>query len=104
MLRIIRIISLDREEKMLTQHERQFLDLYYREGFLLENGHAHQEAQKKGITYDHCAALWHSYKETRAADGSGPWDGPYPPLPNDLNLPCPWASKEALEARIKEQV
>jgi hypothetical protein len=87
---------------MLTNQERLFLDLYYREGFLLEDGHAHQEAARRGITYDHCAALWHHYKEARAMDGSGPWDGPYPEVPNDPALPCPWESREQLEARIAE--
>jgi hypothetical protein len=34
--------------------------------------------------------------------GAGHWGGPYPPLPDDPNLLCPWDSKEDLEARIAE--
>lgn len=89
---------------MLTKHERLFLDLFYREDFLLEDGHAHREAAKRGINYDHCAALWHPYKDARAADGSGPWSGPYPEIPDDPNLPCPWESREQVESRIKELI
>jgi hypothetical protein len=87
---------------MLTKSERLFLDLYYRESFLREDGHAHQEAAKRGITYDHCTALWLHYKEARAKDGSGPWAGPYPEIPENPNLPCPWLTKEAMESRIEE--
>ena len=87
---------------MLTKQEQLFLDLYYREGFLLEDGHAHQEATRKGITYDHCAALWLLYKEARTAQGLGPWEGLYPDIPSDPNLSCPWDSREQLEARIEE--
>lgn len=68
----------------------------------MEDGHAHQEAAKRGITYDHCAALWHPYKEARAAEDLGPWDDAYPPIPDDPNLTCPWESKEQVESRIKE--
>jgi hypothetical protein len=87
---------------MMTKQERLFLDLYYREDLLREDGHAHQEAAKRGITYDHCAALWNPYKGARAAEGLGPWEDTYPEIPEDSNLPCPWESREDLEARIKE--
>jgi hypothetical protein len=89
---------------MLARSERLFLDLYYRESFLLDDGHAHQEARKRGITYDHCAALWHPYKETRMADGSGPWEDAFPPIPPDPSLPCPWESREEIEKRIEQLI
>jgi hypothetical protein len=85
---------------MLTTAEREFLDLDYREGFLHEReGHAHEVAQARGITYDHCAQLWHPYKEAR--EHLGPWPEAFPPIPPDPSLPCPWESREDNEKRIE---
>lgn len=66
---------------MLTTAEREFLDLYYRENFLHEDGQAHQMARERGITYDHCAAPWHPYKAARQS--LGPWPDAFPPIPGD---------------------
>jgi hypothetical protein len=83
----------------LLPQERQFMDLYIREMHLGQNdGHAHRVSAERGITYNHYLQLEAAYMEYWG--GAGNWGGPYPPLPDDPNLPCPWASKEELEARI----
>ena len=86
---------------MLTECERQFMDLFLREGFRHEyEGHAHRSAQARGIVYDHFVRLYPFYEETWRVLGE--WPDELPPIPDDLALPCPWDSKERLEARITE--
>jgi len=86
---------------MLTVAERQFMDLYVREGFTHDyNGHANSISKAIGITYDHFATLWKYYKV--AWETVGEWPDHLPPLPPDPNMPCPWETVTALETRIKE--
>ncbi len=85
---------------LLTQ-ERQFMDLYIREMHLGQNtGHAHRLSNERGITYNHYTKLEPAYMEFWG--GAGNWPEPWPPLPDDPKLPCPWESAEQLEARIAE--
>ena len=85
----------------LTSHERQFMDLYIREMHLGDyDGHAHRLSDERGITYNHYTQLEPAYMEYWG--GAGNWGGPWPPLPDDPKLPCPWESKEQLESRIAE--
>jgi hypothetical protein len=80
---------------LLTVNERQFMDLYIREMHLGQyDGHAHRLSDERGITYDHFARLEPAYMEY--------WGEPWPPLPDDPNLHCPWDSREHIEARIAE--
>jgi hypothetical protein len=84
---------------MLTEHERRFMDLYLREGFTHDyEGRAHRDSWARGITYDHYVRLYPFYEE--AWRTLGEWPDHLPPLPDDPDLPCPWDSREQLEARI----
>jgi hypothetical protein len=86
---------------MLTDHERRFMDLYLREGFTHDyEGHAHRASWVKGIGYDHYVRLYPFYKETW--QHLGEWPDHLPPQPDDPKLPCPWESRDQLEARIAE--
>ncbi len=86
---------------MLTECERQFMDLFLREGFGQDyEGHAHRAARARGIVYDHFVRLYPFYED--AWRMLGEWPDDRPPLPPDPNLPCPWTSREQLEARIAE--
>jgi hypothetical protein len=86
---------------MLLEAERQFMDLFLREGFTHDyEGHAHRASWAKGIVYDHYVKLYPFYEETW--ETLGEWPDDLPPLPDDPALPCPWDSKEQLEARIAE--
>lgn len=86
---------------MLTKHERQFMDLFLREGFTQDDdGHAHRSSRARGIVYDDFVRLYPFYEETWRVLGK--WPDHLPPLPEDPDLPCPWPSKERLEARIAE--
>jgi hypothetical protein len=86
---------------MLTEHERRFMDLYLREGFTQDyEGHAHRASREKGIVYDHYVRLYPFYEEAWRCLGE--WPDHLPPLPDDVSLPCPWDSKDHLEARIAE--
>jgi hypothetical protein len=77
------------------------MDLYVREMHLGDyDGHAHRLSGDRGITYDHYTRLEPAYMAFWG--GAGNWGEPWPPLPEDPNLPCPWASREELEARISE--
>ena len=50
---------------MLMEAERQFMDLFLREGFTHDyQGHAHQASGAKGIVYDHYVRLYPFYEET----------------------------------------
>ncbi len=85
----------------LLPRERQFMDLYIREMHLGQNaGHAHRLSRDRGITYDHYLRLEPAYMEYWG--GAGNWGGPYPPLPDDPEMSCPWDSREHVEARIAE--
>jgi hypothetical protein len=86
---------------LLTNNERQFMDLYIREMHLghSQDGRAHLLSESRGITYDHYVQLESFYMEYWG--GAGNWGGPQPPEPDDHNLPCPWSSREELEARIE---
>ena len=85
----------------LLPQERRFMDLYIREMHLGQSdGHAHRLSAERGITYSHYLQLEPAYMEYWG--GAGNWGAPYPPLPDDPHLPCPWDSKEELEARIAE--
>jgi hypothetical protein len=84
---------------MLTEHERQFMDLFLREGFTHDyDGHAHQASWAKNIVYDDYVRLYPFYQEEWKLRGG--WPDHLPPLPDDPHLPCPWDSREQLEARI----
>jgi hypothetical protein len=86
---------------MLTEHERRFMDLYLREGFTHDyEGHAHRASRAKGIVYDDYVRLYPSYEEAWRLLGE--WPDHLPPLPDHPALPCPWDSREQLEARIAE--
>jgi hypothetical protein len=86
---------------MLTDHERRFMDLYLREGFLHDyDGRAHRASRAKGIVYDHYVRLYPFYQEAWRLLGE--WPDHLPPVPDDPDLPCPWDSPEQLEARIAE--
>ncbi len=85
----------------LLPHERQFMDLYIREMHLGQNaGHAHRLSWERGITCQHFLRLEPAYMEYWG--GAGNWGGPYPPLPDDPEMSCPWDSRKQLEARIAE--
>ncbi len=85
----------------LLPQERQFMDLYIREMHLGNyEGHAHRLSDERGINYEHFTQLEPFYMEYWG--GAGNWGGPYPPLPENPNLPCPWDSREQMEARIAE--
>lgn len=84
-----------------TRDERQFMDLYIREMHLGQyDGDAHRLSDERGITYDHHTPLEPAYMEYRG--GAGNWGAPWPPLPDDPNLPCPWDSGEQIGARIAD--
>lgn len=86
---------------MLTIEEREFMDLYVREEFLHDyQGYAQTLSRDRGILYDHYAKMWPSYMEAWNLRGGFP--DHIPPLPANPTPPCPWASKEELEARIAE--
>ncbi len=86
---------------MLLEAERQFMDLFLREGFTHDyEGHAHRVSWAKGIVYDHYVKLYPFYEATW--ETLGEWPGDLPPVPDDPALRCPWDSKEQLEARIAE--
>jgi hypothetical protein len=86
---------------MLSQAERQFMDLYLREGFTHDyEGHAHRVASERGITYDHFVELYPFYQEAWKLIGQ--WPDHLPPLPDDPMIGCPWESKDQLEARVRE--
>jgi hypothetical protein len=86
---------------MLSEHERQFMDLFLREGFMHDyEGHAHQASWAKGIVYDHYVKLYPFYEEAWRVLGE--WPDHLPPIPDDPGLSCPWDSKEQVEARIAE--
>ncbi len=85
----------------LHPRERQFMDLYIREMHLGQmEGHAHRLSEERGITYSHYLRLEPAYMEYWG--GAGNWGGPYPPIPDDPDLPCPWDSRDQIEARIAE--
>jgi hypothetical protein len=83
------------------------MDLYIREMHLGDcGGHAHRLSDERGITYDHYAQLEPAYMEFWG--GAGNWGEPCPPLSDDPNVPCPWASRvecgapiAALESRVR---
>jgi hypothetical protein len=86
---------------MLSQAERQFMDLYLREGFTHDyEGHAHRASRERGISYDHFVELYPYYQE--AWKFVGEWADHLPPVPEDSRLPCPWDSKDQLETRLRE--
>lgn len=86
---------------LLTDNERQWMDLYIREMHLGQyDAHAHRLSEERGITYNHCNQLHDAYMAFWG--GAGNWGAPEPPLPDDPNLPCPWDSREHIEARIAE--
>lgn len=77
------------------------MDLYIRELNLGEyDGHAHRLSKERGITYDHYNQLHDTYMEFWG--GAGNWGAPWPPLPENPNMPCPWDSREQVGARIEE--
>ena len=86
---------------MLTPHERQFMDLWLREEYTHDyEGHAQRASRDRGITYDQFVELYPFYQDAWKLIGQ--WPDHLPPLPEDPNLPCPWDSKEELEARLLE--
>ena len=86
---------------MLTESERQFMDLFLREGFNHDyEGNAHKLSWAKDIVYDHYVQLYPFYEEIWKLIED--WPDHLPPIPDDPNLASPWSSKHELEARIFE--
>ena len=85
---------------MLTVLEREFMDLYVRASFNHDyDSYAMVESRRRGITYDHYNKLYPVYHETWKAIGE--WPDHLPPIQANPTPPCPWATKEELEARIQ---
>ena len=58
---------------MLTEHERQFMDLFLREGSLHDyEGRALRASWARGIVYEHYVKLYPFYEETWRTRGSYP--------------------------------
>jgi hypothetical protein len=77
------------------------MDLWLREGYTHDyEGHAQTTSRERGITYDHYVELYPFYPEAWKPIGQRP--DHIPPLPEDPQLPCPWESREKLEARLQE--
>jgi hypothetical protein len=85
----------------LTRHEREFYDLWWGEVSMHYLGRAHYLAARRGITYDHFSSMWLSYAAAWNSFGYS-WCYHIPPLPLDLDLPCPWDSAEAMASRINQ--
>jgi hypothetical protein len=86
---------------MLTKEEREFMDLYVREEYTHDYyGYAQALTKGMGITYDHFARMYPFYVE--AWKPLGGLQEVLPPLPDNPTPPCPWSSKEEMEARLVE--
>ncbi len=87
----------------MTRPEREFYDLWLGELFVTYVGRASYLLAKRGIYYNHMTLLWGSYQAAWDAIGHA-WCHHVPPLPLDLDLPCPWDSVEGLASRARELV
>jgi hypothetical protein len=86
---------------MLTTEEREFYDVWFNEDCSHLLGYATTVSRERGITYDHYSRMWPFYHETWQAIGLN-WPDGFPPIPNNLEPPCPWPTKEDMEARLDE--
>jgi hypothetical protein len=80
---------------MLTTEEREFYDVWFREECGYPATYATRLSDERGITYDHFTRLEPAHMEYWG--GAGHWGEPWPPLPDDPNLPCPWDSREHMK-------
>ena len=85
----------------MNRHEREFYGLWLGEECSCFIARASYLLAKRGLNYDHMMQLWHSYQAAWDAIGYH-WCYHIPPLPLDLDLPCPWDSAEAFAIRVKE--
>jgi hypothetical protein len=90
------------EGRMLTREEREFYDVWFMEDCEHTATYATPLAHSRGIDYNHFARMWPFYHETWKELGMESWDGWAPPLPDNPEPPCPWPTREAMEARLDE--
>lgn len=87
---------------MLTPEERAFYDVWFREDCEHRADYATPLAHSLGVGYNHFARMWPFYHETWKKLGLAEWDGGTPPLPDNPEPPCPWPSRETIEARLEQ--
>jgi hypothetical protein len=85
---------------ILTQAEREFYDVWFREDCGYPAVYATPLIHSRGITYDHLMRMYAFYIETWKSIGE--WPDGFPPMPENPEPPCPWPTREALEARLEE--
>lgn len=95
------IPSPSKEIRPMTRSEREFYGLWMGEMSILYIGRASYLLARRGITYNDLLSMWRPYHTAWDAIGYD-WCYHVPPLPLDLDLPCPWDSIEALASRVKE--